>query len=54
MAKFKLDEIKITITGTDRNHGYIIEPEDKITTIDDAISYLEATRDDVEEDKPEI
>lgn len=50
----KLTEIKITILGKDRNYSYTIEPEEPLTTIDDAISYLEATRDDVEELKPEI
>ncbi len=54
MSKMRLQEIKITITGKDRNYSYTIEPEEPITTIDDAIGYLEATRDDVEELKPEI
>lgn len=51
MNKIKIDEIKITISGKDRNHNYTLEPEDKITKIQDALDYLEAMKDDVEEEE---
>ena len=38
--KIKIDEIKIRVFGKDRNRSYLLEPEEKKTSIDEAIDYL--------------
>jgi len=49
----KIDEIKIQILGKDKNRSYLLEPETKTTSIDEAIDYLVELAESGDFEKPE-
>ena len=49
----KINEIKIQILGKDKNRSYALEPEEKKTSIDEAVDYLMELDQSGDFEKPE-